>query len=60
VTGKKTLNLPRGTNIYQGLFTIEYQEEKLRRSLSFKIPADVKPTVSDTVIINVPDETIQQ
>jgi hypothetical protein len=60
VTGKKTLNLPRGTNIYQGLFTIEYQEEKLRRSLSFKIPADVKPTVSDTVIVNVPYGTIQQ
>jgi hypothetical protein len=60
VTGKKTLNLPRGTNIYQGLFTIEYQEEKLRRSLSFKIPADVKPTITNTVIVNVPDGTIQQ
>jgi hypothetical protein len=60
VTGKKTLNLPRGTNIYQGLFTIEYQEEKSRRSLSFKIPTDVKPTVDDTVVVNVPDGTIQQ
>jgi hypothetical protein len=59
VTGKKTLSLPRGTNIHKGLFTIEYQEEKLRRSLSFKIPTDVKPTVGDTVIVNVPDGTLK-
>lgn len=57
ITSKKTLNLPSGTNVYRGLFTIEYQEEELRRSLSFKIPADVKPTIGDTVIVNVPDGT---
>jgi hypothetical protein len=59
VTSKKTLNLPVGTNIYQGLFTIEYQEEELRRSLSFKIPADVKPTIDNRVIVNVPDGTLK-
>ncbi|MEO0013054.1 MAG: hypothetical protein RLZZ535_1443 [Cyanobacteriota bacterium] len=59
ITSKKTLNLPQGTNVYQGLFTIEYQEEELRRSLSFKIPADIKPTIGNTVIINVPDETLK-
>jgi hypothetical protein len=59
VTSKKTLNLPAGTNVYQGLFTIEYQEEELKRSLSFKIPTDVKPTVGNTVIVNVPDGTLK-
>jgi hypothetical protein len=59
ITSKNTLNLPAGTNVYQGLFTIEYQEEELRRSLSFKIPADVKPTISNTVIVNVPDGTLK-
>jgi hypothetical protein len=59
VTSKKTLNLPAGTNVYQGLFTIEYQEEELRRSLSFKIPADVKPTIGNTVIVNVLDGTLK-
>lgn len=59
ITSKKTLNLPPGTNIYRGLFTIEYQEEELRRSLSFKIPTDVKPTIGNTVIVNVPDGTLK-
>jgi hypothetical protein len=59
ITSKKTLNLPAGTNVYQGLFTIEYQEEELRRSLSFKIPADVKPSIGNTVIVNVPDGTLK-
>lgn len=29
ITGTNTLTLPEGTNIYDGLLTVEYQEEKL-------------------------------
>ncbi|MGL4882076.1 MAG: hypothetical protein ACRC8K_13570 [Waterburya sp.] len=51
VTGTDTLIMPKGTDIYAGLFTIYYQEKDLRRSLSFKIPADLKAETVDTVTI---------
>lgn len=51
VTGIDTLILPKGTDIYAGLFTIYYQEKDLRRSLSFKIPANLKAETVDTVTI---------
>ena len=57
VTGKKTLKLPKYTNIYQGVFTIQYQEKNLKRSLSFIIPEDLEATTTDTIIIEVPDRT---
>ena len=57
VTGNKVLNLPAETNIYQGLFTIEYKEKKLIRSLSFRIPPDAKVATVDTVIVEIPGKT---
>jgi hypothetical protein len=56
ITGKKTLNLPKGTNIYQGVFTIEYQEKNLARSISFKIPSERETSTVDTITITIPDE----
>ena len=56
VTGKKVLDLPPGTNIHQGLFTIKYQEKDLIRSLSFKIPDNAKVTIEKTIIVDVPEE----
>ena len=54
ITGKETLKLPQGTNIYQGLFTIQYQEHDLMRSLSFRIPKGVEVETADTLTIAVP------
>ena len=56
VTGKKTLDLPEGTDIFQGLFTIEYQEKDLMRSLSLRISADVEATIVDTITISIPQK----
>jgi hypothetical protein len=58
VTGKKTLNLPKKTNIYHGVFTIEYQEKDLARSISFKIPSERETSTVDTITITVPDENL--
>jgi hypothetical protein len=52
ITGTDTLILPQGTDIYAGLFTIIYQEKDLRRSLSFKIPAEAKAETASNIIIN--------
>lgn len=38
IIGKDTLILPKGTDIYAGLFTIEYTEGDLARSITFRIP----------------------
>ena len=51
VTGKNSLSLPGGTNIYGGKFTIEYREQNLERSLSFRIPANVKAQTVNTITI---------
>ena len=51
VTGKDTLILPEKTNINAGLFTIDYQEKDIRRSLSFKIPADTEAETVDTITV---------
>jgi hypothetical protein len=51
VTGKNILTLPKGVNIYQGFFTIKYQEKDIRRSLSFKIPPDTKAETIDTITV---------
>ena len=49
VTGKDTLTLPQSADIHQGWFTIKYQEKDLKRSLSFRIPADTKSETIDTI-----------
>jgi hypothetical protein len=51
VTGKNTLILPKSSDVYGGLFTINYQEKNVRRSLSFKIPADTKAETIDTITV---------
>jgi hypothetical protein len=38
IEGENTLVLPIGTNIYAGLFTIEYTEGDLVRSIAFRVP----------------------
>ncbi|WP_319419027.1 hypothetical protein [Pleurocapsa sp. FMAR1] len=45
--------MPEGTDIYAGLFTINYQEKDLRRSLSFKIPADTEAETIDTIAVEI-------
>lgn len=51
VTGQDTLTLPEDTDIYAGLFTIDYQEKDLRRSLSFRIPVNIKAETIDTIVV---------
>lgn len=53
-TGKDSLKISEKTNIYQGTFTIQYQEEDLMRTISFKIPPDTKAEISNTVTVNIP------
>ncbi|MGL5832513.1 MAG: hypothetical protein ACRC1Z_04675 [Waterburya sp.] len=53
-TGKTTLKISENTDIYQGTFTIQYQEEDLMRAISFKIPPDLKAEISNTVSITTP------
>ncbi len=38
IAGENTLVLPKGTDIYAGLFTIEYTEGDLARSIKFRVP----------------------
>jgi hypothetical protein len=38
IAGEDTLVLPNGTDIYAGLFTIEYNEGDLGRSITFRVP----------------------
>ena len=54
VKGKESLQLPPQTNIYQGLFTIQYQENDLRRTLDFRIPTDVETKIDDTITVSIP------
>ena len=51
ITGTDTLVLPEGTDIYAGSFTIYYREKDLKRSLSFKIPADTEAETINTIVI---------
>jgi hypothetical protein len=50
VTGENSLTLPKGTNIHKGSFTINYQEKDLKRSVSFKIPPDLKVETPDNLL----------
>lgn len=40
VTGTNTVNLPEGTDIRSGRFTIKYQEGDLTKSITFRLPAE--------------------
>ena len=51
VTGKDTITLPPDADIYGGLFTIEYQEKDLKRSLFLEIPSDIEVETVDTITI---------
>ncbi|MBE9045891.1 hypothetical protein IQ255_16020 [Pleurocapsales cyanobacterium LEGE 10410] len=51
ITGKDTLVLPEDTNVSSGLFTIDYREKDLRRSLSFRIPEDTKVETIETITV---------
>ena len=51
ITATEILDLPEGTNIYAGLFTIDYQEKDLMRSISFRIPADTEAKEIETITV---------
>ena len=53
ITGKDTLVLPENTNVFSGLFTIDYQEKDLRRSLSFRIPEDTNVKTVETITVEI-------
>ncbi|MEL6929021.1 MAG: hypothetical protein AAFO95_10330 [Cyanobacteria bacterium J06600_6] len=55
VSGTTTIDLPANTKFSQGLFTVEYTEQELLRSVTFRIPADIEVTPIDTVTIQVPE-----
>ncbi|MEO0013677.1 MAG: hypothetical protein RLZZ535_2066 [Cyanobacteriota bacterium] len=48
-------NSVKDNNIYSGVLTVEYQEKALRRSLSFKIPADMEAETVDTITVETQD-----
>jgi hypothetical protein len=54
ITGTDSLILPEGTNIRAGLFTIEYTEGELLRSVTFRIPYDAKIELVRTVTFTIP------
>ena len=53
VTGKDTLTLPEDANLYGGLFTIEYLEEDLKRSVSFRVPDDIEAKTVNTINVEL-------
>jgi hypothetical protein len=55
LTGTNTLTLPKGTNIYSGLLTIEYREKKLSRSLSLRVPTDAEIETINSITIDTPN-----
>lgn len=42
ITGTDVIVLPEATDIHAGIFTVEYQEEELTRSVTFRIPPDLE------------------
>ncbi len=55
VTGVDTLILPEGTDLYAGLLTVKYQEKELGRSVTLRVPTDVKIETRTSVTITTPD-----
>lgn len=46
-----TLIMPKRMNLHGGMFTLSYEEENLKRSVSFRIPPQVKAETPDTVTV---------
>lgn len=40
ITGTDSIRLPAGTDIHAGFFTIQYVEEELTRSITFRVPPE--------------------
>ena len=59
ITGKNAIDLPKDTSFSQGVFTVEYQERDLQRSVTFRIPDDVEVLPIATFTISVPDGTFE-
>jgi hypothetical protein len=54
VTGTNSLVLPQNTDIRAGLFTVEYTEGELLRSVTFRIPSDAEIEIARTVTFMIP------
>ena len=50
LTGNNTIVLSPGTDIHAGLFTIEYEEGDLHRSITFRVPPEKTWSAEDRVI----------
>ena len=50
ILGKNVLNLPQETNIRKGVFTLEYIEGELIRTIKFRIPVKSKSEVGLIVV----------
>jgi|GEM_PF-3335655 len=55
VSGTTAIDLPEDTSFSQGLFTVEYQEKELLRSVTFRIPANIEVKAIATITVSVPD-----
>ena len=53
VSGKDTLVLPRGADVYGGEFTIDYREEGLERSVSFRVPPEIKAKTEEMITVKL-------
>ncbi|MEL6496218.1 MAG: hypothetical protein AAFQ41_14010 [Cyanobacteria bacterium J06623_7] len=54
VVGKNAVELPEQTHFSQGWFTVKYQQQELRRSVTFRLPPDVEISPIETITIEVP------
>lgn len=61
VTGINKLILPKETNIYSGLLTVEYQEKELLRSVRFRVPHDIeKETITFITIVTTSTDSLKK
>ena len=51
ISGKDTLVFPQGVDVYGGEFTIDYREEGLERSVSFRVPPQVKAKTEEMMTV---------
>lgn len=50
LTGNNTIVLPPGTDIHAGLLTVEYEEDDLLRSITFRVPPEKTWSTENRVI----------
>ena len=50
ISGKDVLNLPQDMNIRRGIFTLEYTEGELIRTITFRIPISAESETGLVVI----------